>query len=836
MQPEFTQARYELITRHALALAGVLAAEIHLRDSESGPLRRVASSVAPPAFVAVGQDGHATSDGELVTLLDTERLGPFFDSVISGPSLHHIDLMPTSNGRFAERRHEEVEGPAVARLVAGRIQARGEIRGLMVFVLDHVPLSAERRALDDFIAEARRVTESRMAGRDTSSVEAARRLESVLQLAEAPLVGADLKTTLRAAVETLRDALHADLVGIILADETSGALHPEVPALSPAGEAVMKDRVRSTVPAEPGVTGWVARNLRPTLIPDVREDVRVRAGDRREAESVLAVPLIANGKLTGVLRVGAVGANRFGESDLRLVEVLARQTSVIVEHARMQDRMRQQNESLAMMGRLVEASSDAILLVDPLRRIAHCNPATESLFGYEKAELVGQSVAILGSEGNLPGASAIHQTLMDVGDWAGEITRRRKDGSEFPAEVRINTVFGDDGERIGFVEIVRDLTRRKAWEAEQVQSEKLRSLGVMAAGVAHEVNNSLASVLGQADLLLRLTHEPEARRCLEAIITAAEDGAGSVRRIRDFARPSSDGELAPVDLSEIARDVLAATAPRWRDQPARHGRPIDARLVASSSVWTLGAVTELREALTNLVINAVDALPSGGSIRIDVKERNERAVLAVSDTGTGMTEDVKQRVFDPFFTTKPFGQGTGLGLALVYGIVERHRGEIRISSRPGKGTTFEIDLPAIPPPGSQPNEAQPFLATEGLRILVVEDEAMLAEQLRSILSLDGHSIRVCSSGAEALDALNQEFDLVITDLGMPGIGGRDVAAAAKARFPNMRVGVVTGWAGDLLESGSPGGPDVDFVVPKPYRIQTIREAVAKAFPSPVPAG
>ena len=241
----------------------------------------------------------------------------------------------------------------------------------------------------------------------------------------------------------------------------------------------------------------------------------------------------------------------------------------------------------------------------------------------------------------------------------------------------------------------------------------------------------------------------------------------------------------------------------------------------------MGTITELREAVTNLVLNAVDAMPQGGSIRVQTQEEGGRAVLRVSDTGTGMSEEVRKRVFDPFFTTKPFGQGTGLGLALVYGIVERHKGEIRVLSQPGQGTTFEIELDLAEAPAVEEQEPKSFAAPRGLNILVVEDEIMLGEQLRSILSLDGHSIRVCNSGEEALDALDEEFDLLITDLSMPGIGGKEVAKFAKARFPRMPVGVVTGWTGDFAD-GQPGIPDIDFVVPKPYRVQTIREAVARA--------
>lgn len=826
MHLDFAQTRYQLITRHALALAGVLAAEIHLRDTQKGPLRPIACSIVPPTLALSVSNAHSPpspDNNRPQGLLDTEGLRPFFRAVLSHPGLRETELMPVSNGRFAERSDERVGGPPAAYVVAGRIEARGKIRGLAAFVLDHQARPAERVLFEDFIAQARRVTQ---AGPNSLSDDSIDRLEAVLQLAETALVGDDLEDTLQAAVVMLRQVLDADLAAIILLDETRGTLHPAGVSLSDRMSPMMHERVRSTWQADVGITGWVSRNLRPILVPDVRDDPRAR--ERSRAESVIAAPLTANGKLIGVLRVGSVGANRFGESDLRLIEVLARQTAVIVENARMQDRLRQQNESLALLARLVEASRDSIMLIDPKGSIQHCNPAMEALFGYTKGAAVGKRIRSLMSDRySSELRDEILTTLRSVGDWQGEIEFVRADGSQFPAELHASVVLDELGARIGWVSIVHDLTRRKLWEQELVQTEKLRSLGVMAAGVAHEVNNTLAMVLGQAELLSHVTTDPTARRNLDAIILAAEDGAGAVRRITEFSRPSSGSEFSSVDLAQVVHDVLRATAPRWRDQASREGRVIDARAMAAMPVWVTGSVTELREAVTNLVLNAVDALPNGGSIAIETQQRDGRAVLTVSDTGTGMSEEVRERVFDPFFTTKPFGVGTGLGLALTYGIVERHQGTVQVSSQPGRGTTFEIELAlAEPPVPSERKDAGQ--TTPALRILVVEDEEVLGEQLRTILTLDGHTIKLCSSGREALDALDEPYDLVITDLGMPGIGGKEVASSAKARFPDMRVGLVTGWTSDTLDLDDLAEGSIDFVVSKPYRIQTIREAVAKA--------
>jgi len=819
---DFRRARYDLITRHALALSGVVAAEIHLSDAPGGPLRLIAASTAPP--IDASSDDPSDQSAAPASPSDTRA---FFQKVLANPGLHDEPTAPPRN-RAVSRDVSAGPVTRVTHLVAGRMEPIGQVRGLMVFALDREVQPAEHTALQDFVVEAQKICELEVVGKLTQWAASSTRLEAVLQLAQTTLLSGDLPTTLQTVTDSLRALFNAELAAIILLDEADGVLKLAAAATSDPGGQMLRERSKPAPPRDAGVTGWVARTMRPALIADADEDDRPEARPRSTPESMIAAPFITDGRLAGILRITALGRNRFGPRDLRLIEAVASQVAVVVEAARLRDEMRRQNESLALLARLVEASRDAIMLIDPGGYIQHCNPAMEALFGYAKGAAAGKQIRNLMSDRD---SSALRDeilaTLREVGDWQGEIELVRSDESHFPAELNASVVLDELGARIGWVTIVHDLTRRKLWEQELVQTEKLRSLGVMAAGVAHEVNNTLAMVLGQAELLWHVATDPTARRYLEAIILAAEDGAGAVRRITQFARPGSGSEFTPVDLAQVANDVLRATAPRWRDQAGREGRIIDARAVATTPVWVNGLATELREAVTNLVLNAVDALPDGGSIGIEVKEQDGRAVLTVSDTGTGMPEEVRERVFDPFFTTKPFGVGTGLGLALSYGIVDRHQGTVRVASQPGRGTTFEIEL-ALTQSLVQIEQKAAGRTTRALRILVVEDEQVLGDQLRTMLSLDGHTIRLCNSGQEALDALDEPYDLVITDLGMPGIGGKEVASAAKARFPDVKVGLVTGWTSDTLDLDDLRERGIDFVVPKPYRIQTIREAVAKA--------
>jgi CheY-like chemotaxis protein len=310
------------------------------------------------------------------------------------------------------------------------------------------------------------------------------------------------------------------------------------------------------------------------------------------------------------------------------------------------------------------------------------------------------------------------------------------------------------------------------------------------------------------------------------IIKSSEDGAMAVRRIQEFAQPKPQKELIALDVTAIVNDVIDATAPRWRDQAQRQGRSITVGASTTGPAYVNGDPSELREALSNLVLNAVDAIPTHGSIDVTVDATDDLVVLKVRDSGIGMTEEVLRQAFDPFFTTKPVGSGVGLGLALTHGIVERHGGKISAMSRPGAGTTLQIELARVPAP--RPTETPPTQPLPlSLRVLVVDDEPDLAEQLEMILAIGGHKTRVCHGGAEALAVLASDtFDLVITDLGMPDIGGWDVAREARLRHPKIQIALLTGWATELIGTDELHERGLDFVITKPYRMQAIQDLIA----------
>jgi CheY-like chemotaxis protein len=269
------------------------------------------------------------------------------------------------------------------------------------------------------------------------------------------------------------------------------------------------------------------------------------------------------------------------------------------------------------------------------------------------------------------------------------------------------------------------------------------------------------------------------------------------------------------------------TQASWKDQAQARGVHYEAVSELGPVPLVIGDASDLREALTNLIFNALDAMPQGGRLTIRLTADRGRVRCDVVDTGVGMAREVRERVFEPFFTTKK-SEGSGLGLSVVYGIVTRSGGEVSVESTPGLGSTFTFWLPAVVAP-SVPRSTEPAAAAPArpARILVVDDEPHILEAVAEVLTLDGHAVVACPNGNAALESLqNESFDLVLTDLGMPGIGGWDVVRAVKERRPGTPVGLITGWS-DSLDAAEVKRRGVDFVVAKPFRMRDIRDAIAR---------
>ncbi len=375
-----------------------------------------------------------------------------------------------------------------------------------------------------------------------------------------------------------------------------------------------------------------------------------------------------------------------------------------------------------------------------------------------------------------------------------------------------------------FEELTRAYQELKTAQEHLVQTEKLRALGEMASGVAHDFNNILAAILGRVQLILNHTEDATLRRWLQVIERAALDGAQTVRQIQEFTRIRRDQPAETVDLAQVVRDAVEMTQTRWRDETQSRG--LDVRLVTELEPVPPvdGHPAELRQVLTNLVLNAVDALPQGGTITISTRATAGAVEVSVADTGIGMSDEVRRRIFEPFFSTKG-PKGTGLGLAMVYGIVARHGGEVAVESREGRGSRFTIRLP-VGSGRAEPGTAPLALAgNAGARILVVDDEEHVRDALADMLRLTHHEVVVAAQGHEALECFRAApFDLVLTDLAMPGMSGWQVAQAVKELRPDVPVVLVTGWGVELpAEQLRANG--VDRVMTKPFRIDDVHAVI-----------
>jgi signal transduction histidine kinase/ActR/RegA family two-component response regulator len=377
-----------------------------------------------------------------------------------------------------------------------------------------------------------------------------------------------------------------------------------------------------------------------------------------------------------------------------------------------------------------------------------------------------------------------------------------------------------------------------------LQQERLRALGQMASGIAHDINNAISPVALYTESLLE--REPNlserTRKYLTTIRQAIEDVARTVSRMREFYRErETQLTLEQLNLNRAIRQVVDLTRPRWSDLPQQRGIVIDLDLQLAADLPDLmGAENEIRDALTNLIFNAVDAMPGGGQLIVRTYalaggDGTTAVVAEVSDTGIGMDEDTRRRCLEPFYTTKG-ERGTGLGLAMVYGMIQRHSAGLEIESTPGTGTTVRLTFAAYTSSVARTGRySLPVMPTRRLRILLVDDDPLLIGSLQDTLQEDGHLITATNGGQAGIDAFRaarqsgESFDVVVTDLGMPYVDGRKVAAAIKGMSASTPVVLLTGW-GQRLIVANDLPPHVDKVLSKPPRLHDLRAAFMEFAP------
>jgi two-component system cell cycle sensor histidine kinase/response regulator CckA len=511
---------------------------------------------------------------------------------------------------------------------------------------------------------------------------------------------------------------------------------------------------------------------------------------------------------------------------------------------------------LLQMNRLLiealESARDGIMITDLQGTILHVNRALERTTGYSRDELCGQNPRVLKNDRNPGGLyEDMWHTILARASWQGELTNRRKDGSLVDVSLTVSPIMDSQGQLTHFVGIQRDISDRKFLERQLLQAQKMQSVGTLAGGVAHEFNNLLAGISGYAALGLREPALPEpVREFLQHIVSLAERAASLTRQMLAFARkPALDRRSTRME------DLVSATAELVRRTlHAEVELDVQNQTADGAELLVEADANQLQQALINLAINARDAsvenspiglrlrhvaLMSGKSAFPENIPAGDYVVLEVSDCGSGMAPEVLNQALDPFFTTKPVGQGTGLGLPMVFGIVRGHQGYLAIDTEPGRGTCMGIYLPRLIDPARRKRrplfEAGQILEPEnvpGRHILVLDDEEAVRDVVRRFLEIAGHQVTCASNSNEAINLLSKGWpvDLLILDLMMPREDGVSTFRRLRQERPRLPVLLCTGLlvgdpAPDILEAGPVS------IIRKPFRMNELWYAVNQALAS-----
>ena len=507
-----------------------------------------------------------------------------------------------------------------------------------------------------------------------------------------------------------------------------------------------------------------------------------------------------------------------------LLEMLSEYLAIALRNSKLYGQIADTKRSLEQ---IFASAGDAIITVQADDAIDGWNPAAERTFGVPAAQAIGRPIGELLPEAEF---GAARRRLADGTEReAFEIVRAQSGGPSLTLAVTLSGLRNRQGGLDELIAIVRDITSQREIEAQLHQSEKLRSLGQLAGGIAHDFNNLLQAILGYAQLMKQnLNNRELIERSLSVVESAAMDGSETVRRIQQFARLRTDEQFVRVDINQIVQDAVAITRPRWEENVARDSRALELRLDLRAGALMQGRPAALSEALTNLILNAMDAMPEGGTLTIATCHTAREVRVSVADTGVGIPHTVRQRIFEPFFSTKGEG-GTGLGLSMAYSIVQRHNGGIDVESAPGAGTRFTLTFPvaeegAVPEPPTPPLEGR-----RQFRVLVVDDNPQVLATLVEMIRRVGHTVTPAVTGRAALQEFAAgEFDVVVTNVGMAGMNGWELTERLRALDARVPLLFITGWGLREEDRARLAGLGVRRCLFKPVRPEDLDSALQDA--------
>ncbi len=475
----------------------------------------------------------------------------------------------------------------------------------------------------------------------------------------------------------------------------------------------------------------------------------------------------------------------------------------------------------------IDHTPQGICLLSGSGDVEHINHSMVELHGSVVSDLRGRSPAVLFQ--NPLVFEEMFQKAVDSGRAEiNNVALINAAGETYVADVNLVRLSDDKGGMAGYLLVIDDMTKRNAFADKMIKAEKLAALGIMAGGVAHDFNNLLMAILGNIQLLLPRIADEEVQRRLQNIEKAVHDGANTVRRLQKLTEVQRDQQPFPVltEAAEAITDVVELTRPRWKNVMEKQGHAIQFRMELEPKCYPAINPSDLREVLTNLILNAIEAMPEGGEVSLRCFSRDDSVFIEVADTGIGMSKEVAAKVFDPFYTTKGVGN-SGLGLSVSWSLVTRSGGEIEARSKPGKGCAFVLRFPRVVPVRSRDNGTDELSASSSLRMLIVDDDEEILGILRDMLRLKGHAVTAVTDGEKAIKLVAREdYDLVLTDLGMPSVSGWEIARHAKSKNPKLPVILVTGW-GAQYEEEDLSRRGVDLVLSKPLSWERLMASINK---------
>jgi PAS domain S-box-containing protein len=637
----------------------------------------------------------------------------------------------------------------------------------------------------------------------------------------------ELSLVLQAAAERSKGVL-GDWCSILLLDKDGHYLEPMASSSTMLSNALPKLKAefsRNPIIIGEGLTGRVAATGKSCLVPDYRSHPQaVRSHlEAFDIRSFMATPISSKGRVLGLMLITTfVSSGRvLKERDLRLSSALAERAAIAIENARL---FEQVIEGKRVWEQTFDAIADGISIQDNRFRITRANRSFASLVGLTPRQVIGRKcyeTVFSRTEpcDNCPHAHVIAGAQMTPGEaYESQIGEQYFHISTYPLK-------DANGGISASVHVMKDITEQKILQEQLIRSERLRALGEMASGVAHNFNNLLAAILGRAEIALMQAGDARVVDSLNVIRQAAVDGAQTVRRIQDYSRIRKDIDSSLVNLNEVVLGAIELSKPKWKDEPQRRGVNVELSTQIRPVPFVTGNPSELREVFLNMIFNAVDAMPVGGKLTVRTGVEGNRIMVQIEDTGQGMSEEVQQRIFDPFYTTKD-RLGNGLGLSIAYGTITRHGGEIKVRSVAGEGSTFIIYVPKAVEQKSTTQLSQ-SISVRPARLLVVDDEPDVLETTELVLKGQGHTVSLAHSASEALEILaKNECDLLITDLGMPEMNGWELARTVKDRYPGMPVALFTGWAVEI-DTAKMRENGVDRLITKPSDSQTLSIAISE---------